>query len=434
MKKAIVVGSGAGGATVAKELQGHFEVTVLEEGKEFHPFAWNLKVAEKFKSAGLLFDEKLIQLLFPAMRISKAEEEEDRMILVKGSGVGGTTTICTGSAIRKDDDLKRIGIDLEAEFEEIYREIPVSSSHRHLWRPTTRRLFEICRELDLDPQPTPKMGDYVRCRSCGRCVMGCPHGAKWDSRKFLSMALDGGARLMTGCRVERVVVEGNEAKGVEARFRGRKQFFQADLVVLAAGGLGTPAILQNSGFECEQRLSVDPVLCVAAYWDRSYQSQEISMPFVAKKDHFILSPYFDYLSYFFNKQWKYSAKNIVSMMIKLADESSGEIKGKKVEKALTTQDRFRMGEAIALSKDILQRLGIKKEKIFMGTLNAGHPAGMLPLSEQEANSLHHDLLPENLYVSDATLFPRSLGNPPILTIIALAKRISKTILVTKPFW
>ena len=39
--------------------------------------------------------------------------------------------------------------------------------------------------------------------------------------------------------------------------------------------------------------------------------------------------------------------------------------------------------------------------------------------------MHSERLPENLYVADATLLPKSLGNPPILTIIAMAKRVSK---------
>ena len=50
---------------------------------------------------------------------------------------------------------------------------------------------------------------------------------------------------------------------------------------------------------------------------------------------------------------------------------------------------------------------------------------MLPLTADEARSLHSPRLPENVYVSDATLFPDSLGNPPILTIMALAKRVSQ---------
>jgi choline dehydrogenase-like flavoprotein len=50
---------------------------------------------------------------------------------------------------------------------------------------------------------------------------------------------------------------------------------------------------------------------------------------------------------------------------------------------------------------------------------------MLPLTEASAPVVHDDRLPENVFVADATLLPRSLGNPPILTIIALAKRVAR---------
>ena len=53
-KKAIVVGSGAGGATVAKELQGQYEVTVLEAGKAFKPFGMELEGLEKLNGCELL--------------------------------------------------------------------------------------------------------------------------------------------------------------------------------------------------------------------------------------------------------------------------------------------------------------------------------------------------------------------------------------------
>lgn len=35
MKSAIVVGTGAGGAVMARDLAGSFKVTVLEEGRQF---------------------------------------------------------------------------------------------------------------------------------------------------------------------------------------------------------------------------------------------------------------------------------------------------------------------------------------------------------------------------------------------------------------
>jgi choline dehydrogenase-like flavoprotein len=422
MKKAIVIGTGAGGATAAKELQGYFDVTILEAGKEFHPLSLNLSIPEKLKKMGLLFDEKLIQKLFPTMNIRKAK---DRMILVNGIGHGGTTTICTGNALRMDNGLKEIGVDLDEEFEEISQEIPVTIDHRNRWRKTTERLYDISQEMNLDPQLMPKMGHYDRCKSCGRCVLGCPQGAKWDSRHFLRMALDKGAQMISRCKVQKIVIENGRAKRVLANHKGRKQSFQADLIILAAGGFGTPIILESSGISCEPHLFVDPVLCVAAEQKGTYQNQEMPMPFFIERDHFILSPYFDHLSFFFNKDWKYPPQNILSLMIKLADNKTGSVSRGRIKKSLGEEDKERLSKAVDLCKEILHHLGIYKTDMFLGTLNAGHPGGMLPLTEHEAKTLHSPRLPENLYVSDATLLPESMGNPPILTITALAKRVSK---------
>src|SRR5512133_1696892 len=94
MKKAIVVGSGAGGATAAKELQGYYQVTVLEEGREFKPFNFGMQALEIPRRLGLLFDEREIQVAIPAYKVRQANDE---MILLNGRGLGGTTPICTGN-------------------------------------------------------------------------------------------------------------------------------------------------------------------------------------------------------------------------------------------------------------------------------------------------------------------------------------------------
>lgn len=422
MKKTIIVGTGAGGATVARELQGYFDVTVLEAGQEFRPFSFKLSLLEKLRKTGLFFDEREIQLLFPAMQIRKTRE---KMVLVNGIGTGGTTTICAGNALRMDSDLKKLGISLDAEFAELYDQIPITTDHQKRWRPITRQLFEICVEMGLNPQPTPRMGNYERCIHCGRCVLGCPQGAKWDSRHFLQQAVDHGAQLITNCRVEKVVVDSRHATGVLVKQGWKRSFMPADLVILAAGGFGTPLILQDSGIPCEPGLFVDPVLCVAAEWKDCQQHRELSMPFVVQQDHFILSPYFDYLSFFFNKRWRIPARHIVALMIKLADANVGMVDHHGVQKQLLRQDQDRLKQGVEICTQILTRLGAKREDIFLGTINAGHPGGMLPLTVQESRTLHHQVLPENLYLADATLLPGSLGNPPILTIMALAKRVSK---------
>ncbi|HSA95015.1 MAG TPA: choline dehydrogenase, partial [Acidobacteriota bacterium] len=192
MRTAIVVGSGAGGATVAKELQGRFDVLVLEAGREFRPFAVSLAVPERLKRLGLLFDERLIRLLFPAMKVQNTPRG---MVLVRGIGTGGTTTLATGNALRLDAGLKALGIDLDEEFAALGREVPVSTAHQDRWNETTRRLFGLFEEMGLEPRPLPKMRRRESCGNCGRCVLGCPSGAKWDSREFLRVATDRGARL-----------------------------------------------------------------------------------------------------------------------------------------------------------------------------------------------------------------------------------------------
>jgi choline dehydrogenase-like flavoprotein len=170
---------------------------------------------------------------------------------------------------------------------------------------------------------------------------------------------------------------------------------------------------------------VDPVLCVAGLRKKVSLQNEISMPFVVQRDRYILAPYIDYLSYFFNRDWRHPLEDVVSLMIKLADTPAGHVKGRTISAGLSGIDRTRISEGVDLCAEVLRRFGIKDAEMFLGTMNAGHPGGMLPLTAREAASLHHARLPENLYVADATLFPDSLGNPPILTIIALAKRISK---------
>jgi choline dehydrogenase-like flavoprotein len=223
-----------------------------------------------------------------------------------------------------------------------------------------------------------------------------------------------------------VVVDNGRATGVVATNGRSTQLYPADLVVLAAGGFGTPVILQQSGIECQPSLFVDPVLCVATRWEKASQNREMPMPFAVQRERFMISPYFDLVSFFFNRTWGYPAGDIFSLMIKLADTNAGTVSPKGVRKPLLEMDRVRLEEAVDCCKEILHRLGKKDTEIFLGTLNAGHPGGTLPLTERESLTLHHECLPPNLYVADATLFPNSLGNPPILTILALAKRIGKT--------
>jgi len=425
MKSVVVVGSGAGGAAAASRLTGSFNVTILEEGRTFHPLSLGMPVMETLKGSGLLRDERMTSFLFPPMRIRRSKEG---MAIVNGRCVGGSTTISAGNGLRADQGLREIGVDLDGELQELSGRLTISADHADTWRPDTRELFSACRRLGLDPRPIPKLIDFTKCRRCGRCILGCPAGAKWDARRFVSQALEQGARLLEGHRATRIEMEGDKAAGVWTVSRAGKTLFRADVVVLAAGGLETPVILQESGFPCEERLFVDPVLCVAGHLAETGPIGEISMPFMVQQDSFILSPYFDYLSFLFNRAWKLPGASLLSFMVKLADSSQGSCGPGGIRKELTRQDKETLAGAVELCKEILVAAGVERESLVLGTVNAGHPGGMVPLAAGDAGSLHPSRLPANLYVADTSLFPRSLGSPPILTTMALARAVARKIM------
>ncbi|HRU42750.1 MAG TPA: choline dehydrogenase, partial [Candidatus Diapherotrites archaeon] len=78
--------------------------------------------------------------------------------------------------------------------------------------------------------------------------------------------------------------------------------------------------------------------------------------------------------------WRYPASDTLSLMIKLADSNTGSIDKNNISKTLTGIDKERLQEGAGICREILDRYGIKKDDIFLGTINAGHPGGMLPLT------------------------------------------------------
>ena len=406
----------------AHMLAQNFDVTVLEAGRAFKPLALPLEKLALLRPTGIYLDERMIQLLLPSMRIDRHPE----MVMVYGRGVGGTTTLATGNAVRADEGLKRLGINLDEEFSELQHELPITTDHQRFWSPVTKQTFDVMREMRLDPQPMPKLLRPKQCRMCGHCSIGCPTGAKWDTRELLE-----GIRVITGCKVTRIDMTDREARMVHATKGWQHLEFEADIIIVAAGGYGTPDILRASGISCQPRLFVDPVLCVAAPMAKVHQDRQLLMPFVSRREKYIISPYMDWLSFFFNRSWRKPMDGILSLMIKLADVEQGDVHHNKMRKTLTPLDHQQLQQGVSDCREVLMRMGADEHDIFLGTLNAGHPGGMLPLTQAEANTLHSSLLPDNLYVCDATILPQSLGLPPMLTIMALAKRIARNIIIEK---
>ena len=131
----------------------------------------------------------------PNMRLERSQE----VIIAHGIGVGGTTTLATGNAVRCDETLKAMGIDLDAQFEALYKELPITTEHQKRWNSATRKMFEVFENMGLDPVVMPKLLNAEDCVNCGHCAIGCPTRIKWDTREMVDEAVRR-ASMMRGCR------------------------------------------------------------------------------------------------------------------------------------------------------------------------------------------------------------------------------------------
>jgi choline dehydrogenase-like flavoprotein len=121
--------------------------------------------------------------------------------------------------------------------------------------PINRRLVSANRACGLKPFHLPLAIDFGRCLGCGSCPgFLCPTGARRSAVQLVDAALASGARLrlQTGAEAECLLRDGRgEVTGVQVRERatGLRVVYRARLYVLAAGALGSPVLLLRSGLD-----------------------------------------------------------------------------------------------------------------------------------------------------------------------------------------
>jgi len=425
--KAIVVGSGAGGAVAARELaQNGFEVTILEAGKPFSPLSHMISWFSSLRGSWLLKDENSIEHIFPHYEVTHSSQD---LHIFRGVTEGGCTSIACGNMVRAEYGLKEIGLNLSAEFEEIEKSLTINPIPREKWRPLTQHMYDIAEYLGYTPKPTPKVTDLGKCIGCGYCELGCVTGAKWDSRRVYKDLIGKGITLKTNSPVKKVLVEGNRARGVIVTQGLTSDRINADVVVLSAGGVGTAQILRASKLPARDKLWVDVVLTIGGVSKNSKMLKEPPMAWFIKKDNYILSPYFDLLSYWFHKPWKNVAiEDRVGMMIKLADTEQGAVAADgSITKSLTEKDYEGLEGAKVEAKRILEASGVTGPFVD-GMIHGGHLGGTVPLTKEDVETMHTSWLPQDLWVADLSLMPRSQGLPTMLTTAALSLRVARKII------
>jgi choline dehydrogenase-like flavoprotein len=223
------------------------------------------------------------------------------------------------------------------------------------------------------------------------------------------------------------LLEGERVRGVE--IAGSRETLRADLVVLAAGGIGTARILRASGLAVADSLWEDIVLTVGGQLPQARQLDEPPMVWYARREGYILSPYVDLLSHFMHRPWRgVPLPDRVGIMVKLADAANGRIgEDGRVAKELTASERARLAEASAVAREVLARAGVGGPYVD-GVLHGGHLGGTVPLRREDVASMRPAGLPDGLWVADLSLVPESQGLPTMETTAAIALRVARRIL------
>jgi choline dehydrogenase-like flavoprotein len=245
-----IVGTGAGGGVTAEILSGAgLSVVLLEEGP--------LKSSRDFR---MLEADAYPQLY----QESAARKTADKAItILQGRCVGGSTTVNWTTSFRTPPATlaywrARLGLDdfteagMQPWFERMEQRLSIAP-----WEIAPNENNAVLRR---GAQPLGVSTGSIRrnvkgCWNLGYCGMGCPTNAKQSMLvTAIPAALSAGARLVSLARVDRLRLAGDavtllEAQALDpagihpaaARIRVRARH-----VVLAAGAIGSPAVLLRS--------------------------------------------------------------------------------------------------------------------------------------------------------------------------------------------
>jgi len=436
----IIVGSGAGGGTLFREL--------ASRGKDVLCIEWGMKLKSvgNFMDCNNTFDFKLLPDIVPRpMRkipLWPPKTTEGDVIMWRAICGGGSSVISLGNGARcMEKELKSVGVDLTDEFEETEREVGLKPVGDRLLSKGSRSIRDAASSLGYNFSPMPKSVDQKKCVKCHKCLYGCKHGAKWDTRRWIDEAQQRGAHILYGSKVKEVTRVNGKATGVIAKTPRGERKIKAGTVILSAGGMATPAILQQSGIDAGDGFFLDVFWNTYGTTSEKGQNQdhEITMALVnldwAEEDLFLLSPFMNHdrmtrLMEMDPVRAMKSSKKMIALMTKITDDANGRVfPDGRCSKPLTTRDWQRLKKGASISREILAKAGADPNTFFEGKIQGAHPGGGAAIGTVVDSDLQTTAV-DNLFVCDASVFPaKEFSNterlPPILTIVAFAKRLAK---------
>ncbi|MFQ5666595.1 MAG: GMC family oxidoreductase [Candidatus Binatia bacterium] len=482
-----VIGSGAGGAVVAKELaEAGREVVVLEQGGHYTKYDFTQR------------EDEMMPLLYEDM--GQRATVDQSILILQGRSVGGSTVhnLCycfrTPAPIlekwRREDGVREMREEqMVPFFERVERMLKVKPISPQEVNTLNNKIREGCEKLGYHGL----IANHNRenCTTSGFCLLGCPFDAKQSMLvTYVPAAVAAGARIFADCPVRKIQASGRRVRAVEgsvvdALGRPRHQVrVEAQVVVLSAGAINSPQILLESGLanssaQVGRNLHLHPSVLLAGIYDEDIygyrgvpQSYYVDEFIDLEKDPdsgYIIMPVYAFpvmtaaqLPGFGVAHWELMKNyhRMAGILLLMHDASAGSV---GVDRAGKPAIRYRVNareqglfvEGMKHCAEILFAGGAKKVLVpyesplwlqpgdDLGAIDrrglrpndivlaSAHPQSTCKMGEDPGRSVvdswcrAHDL--QNLFVCDMSVFPSSLGAPPQISTAAIADRTAQYI-------
>ena len=483
----VIVGSGAGGAIAAYELaKAGKKVIVLEAG----PYVPSEKFPEMLAVAmGTLYQDHGGQ-----------SNTNGDIAILQGACVGGSTVVNAALCFRTPDYYfkkwgKEFGLTnlttavMTPIFEKVEKNLHIKTVQRYESSAGAELIGQGMKKLGY-PQGKAKR-NIKDCAATGFCFSGCVTDRKQSMLvTYLPWAVALGATIYSDTRVTQVLASDGKATGVKAEVidpaTGQKKAdisIDAPLVVMAAGPIQTPILLQRSGLanssgQVGKNFACHPSISVTAefpYEVKDFHGATHSLYMdqntLPEKGGYILlnaiqepveasfsaepgtgKPYMAYMSGY---------KNTIRLISLIHDKNVGEVKWKDGHKEINytvdDEDFESMKKGLISTAKILFASGAKRlylptshissiervedvEKVIGSLKNeparykytSFHPQGTCRMGRDPKKTVvnpygeTHDV--KNLFVVDASLLPTSIGYNPSETVYALAHYVCEQML------
>jgi choline dehydrogenase-like flavoprotein len=487
-----VIGSGAGGGTVAGELSTRgYKVVVIEGGSGDQ--APNFAQRELEGTRRLFLDSGL------------TASRDLGVAILAGACLGGGTTVNWQTCLRtpdyiRDEWAERSGCGLftSEEFTRALDKVAIrvgASTDESEVNANNAVIRRGCEALGYDWSLTERNSRGCDTTQCGYCMFGCRTGGKQSTVVTYLQTVPRGRRsaIVTECKADRLIIERNRVEGVIATTTDESGTpisveIRAKVVVVCAGGIGSPALLERSGVLLPQlgrNLYLHPTTAVAGVYAERVEPWS-GPPQTIMCAHFarvtgnfgfrleaapthpgLLALAAPWTTPRLHRRLMQRAAHVGTMIALSRDESGGRVRarsdgGVRIDYKLGKAERALVVQGIAAAARVHLAAGaeevhtlharsatlsksaspsqvdafykwIEAERVDRNwsALFSAHQMGTCRIGRDAATAVCDErgqvFGVSGLYVADASAFPASSGVNPMITVMALATCVAEAI-------